>query len=352
MKRERNSSIELLRILAIFGIVVMHTNAAVMKDCYGINQIWTQIENGVFNTGVSVFALISGFYGIRCNKNKMVTLWTTVVFYSVLSAMVGCILMGEPVKNLLAAAIPISSNRYWFISCYIILMLFSPYTNRIIESISQPQFTRLLMLMSVFFIVSPTLLYYSVLGGGKNIVNMLLLYFLGAYIHKYNLHNMASKKGLLKIFFIITTLNILLNLAVSMATGGGQAHIPFARDCSAFIVVEAVAIMMLFVKTTLHSEIVNIVASHVFAVYLFEGALRNIIKIIVFDYTIYEHESYWFLINIIVALCLVAGCIFIDFAVQILLEPLRKFLLRIIGKLQPKVTNYLLILDRLLKADI
>ena len=49
MKRERNSSIELLRVLAIFGIVVMHTNAAVMKDCYGINQIWTQIENGVFN---------------------------------------------------------------------------------------------------------------------------------------------------------------------------------------------------------------------------------------------------------------------------------------------------------------
>lgn len=353
MKRERNSSIELLRILAIFGIVVMHTNAAVMKECYGINQIWTQIENGVFNAGVSVFVLISGFYGIRRNKNKIITLWTTVVLYSMISAMVGYILMGESVKSLITAAIPISTNRYWFISCYIILMLFAPYINRVIESISQPQFTRLLVLMSVAFLLSPTLLYYSVLGGGgKNIVNMLLLYFLGAYIHKYNLHNLVNKKVLLRILFIITTLNILLNLAVSMATGGGQAHIPFARDCSAFIVVEAVAITLLFVKTTLHSEIVNIVASHVFAVYLFEGAFRNIIKIMVFDYTIYEHEPYWFIINIIVALCIVVGCIFIDFAVQKLLEPLRNLLLKIIGKLQPKVTNYLLILDRLLKVDI
>lgn len=352
MKQERNSSIELLRILAIFGIVVMHTNAAVMKECYGINQIWTQIENGVFNTGVSIFVLIAGFYGIKRNKNKIITLWTTVAFYSVLSAMVGCILMGESVKNLIIAAIPISSNRYWFVSCYIILMLFSPYINRIIASISQSQFTRLLALMSVAFLVCPTLLYYSVLGGGKNIVNMLLLYFLGAYIHKYNLHNLVNEKVLLRIFFITTTLNILLNLMVSMATGGGQAHIPFARDCSMFIVVEAVAIMLLFVKITVHSEIINILASHVFAVYLFEGAFRNIIKIIVFDYTIYEHESYWFLINIIVALCLVVGCIFIDFAVQKLLEPLRNLLLRIICELQPKVTNYLLILGRLLKVII
>lgn len=167
MKRERNSSIELLRILAIFGIVVMHTNAAVMKDCYGINQIWTQMENGVFNAGVSVFVLISGFYGIRRNKNKIITLWTTVVLYSVISAMVGYILMGESVKSLITAVIPISTNRYWFISCYIILMLFAPYINRVIESISQPQFTRLLVLMSVAFLLSPTLLYYSVLGGAK-----------------------------------------------------------------------------------------------------------------------------------------------------------------------------------------
>ncbi|MBS5141812.1 MAG: hypothetical protein KHZ91_02680 [Firmicutes bacterium] len=183
-------------------------------------------------------------------------------------------------------------------------------------------------------------------------MNMLLLYFLGAYIHKYNLHNLVNKKVLWKIFFITTTLNILLNLAVSMATGGDQAHIPFVRDCSLFVVVEAVAIMLLFVKTTLHSKIVNIIANHVFAVYLFEGALRNVIKILVFDYTIYEHKSYWFAINIIVAVCLVVGCIFIDFAVQKLLEPLRNLLLRIIEKLQPRVTNYLLILDRLLKVDI
>lgn len=31
MKKERNSSIEMLRILAMLGIVIMHTNGAVMS---------------------------------------------------------------------------------------------------------------------------------------------------------------------------------------------------------------------------------------------------------------------------------------------------------------------------------
>lgn len=44
MKRERNSSIEMLRILAMLGIVIMHTNGAVMEHGSGTGFAWTQIE--------------------------------------------------------------------------------------------------------------------------------------------------------------------------------------------------------------------------------------------------------------------------------------------------------------------
>ena len=55
MKKERNSSIEMLRILAMLGIVIMHTNGAVMEHGSGTGFVWTQIENGIFNAGVSIF---------------------------------------------------------------------------------------------------------------------------------------------------------------------------------------------------------------------------------------------------------------------------------------------------------
>ena len=59
MKSKRNSSVEVLRMLAMLGIVIMHTNGVVMQDSSGTGIVWTQIENGIFNAGVSIFDLIS-----------------------------------------------------------------------------------------------------------------------------------------------------------------------------------------------------------------------------------------------------------------------------------------------------
>lgn len=90
MKKERNSSIEMLRILAMLGIVIMHTNGAVMEHGSGTGFAWTQIENGIFNAGVSIFILISGYFGIRRSTQKLIELESTVILYAVLSALVGC----------------------------------------------------------------------------------------------------------------------------------------------------------------------------------------------------------------------------------------------------------------------
>ena len=49
--------------------------------------------------------------------------------------------------------------------------------------------------------------------------------------------------------------------------------------------------MMFFMKVEFHSDFINRVAKHVFAVYLFEGALRQIVQNIVFDYSIYEGDT-------------------------------------------------------------
>ena len=325
MKKERNSSIEMLRILAMLGIVIMHTNGAVMEHGSGTGFAWTQIENGIFNAGVSIFVLISGYFGIRRSTQKLIELESTVILYAVLSALVGCYFGKASILSIIKAFIPVSTNCYWFISCYILLMIFSPYINRAIDSMSELQHRQLLLLMSAVFLVAPTVIYYSVLGGGKNVINMLLLYFLGSYIRKR-----FDKKSLLKILIATTALNVLLNSLISIATGG-KLHIPFARDCSVFIVIEATVLMMFFMKVEFHSDFINRVAKHVFAVYLFEGALRQIVQNIVFDYSIYEGEWYWPLVNIAVALIAMAGCMSIDVLAQWMLKPFRKAALKMLG---------------------
>ena len=331
MKKERNSSVEMLRILAMLGIVIMHTNGPAMERGLESVFVWTQIENGIFNAGVSIFVLISGYFGIRRSAQKLIELESTVILYAVLSVLVGCYFGKASILNIIKSFIPISTNCYWFISCYIVLMVFSPYINKAIDLMNEPQHRQLIILMSAVFLIAPTVLYYSVLGGGgKNVINMLLLYFLGSYIRKYSLSEKFDKKVLLKILITTTVLNVLLNSLISIATGG-KPHIPFARDCSIFIVIEAVALMMLFMKVEFHSNFINRVAKHVFAVYLFEGAFRKIIQNVVFDYSIYEGEWCWPLVNIAIALIAMLSCLSIDVLAQWILRPFRKAALKVLG---------------------
>jgi len=83
----RNSSIELLRIFAIFGIVTMHINGELMSSAQGSTAAWIQLENSLFNAGVSVFVLISGYYGIRRTWHKAAVLEITAIVYSALTAL-------------------------------------------------------------------------------------------------------------------------------------------------------------------------------------------------------------------------------------------------------------------------
>lgn len=68
-----------------------------------------------------------------------------------------------------------------------------------------------------------------------------------------------------------------------------------------------------------------------FAVYLFEGAFRQIMQIVVFDHSIYEGEWYWPLVNIAVALIAMVGCMSIDVLAQWMLKPFRKAALKMLG---------------------
>lgn len=70
--KERNSSIELLRILSIFLIIMMHVGSLI---CYTnasmMNKIWLGAINAIGNCGVSCFILISGYYGVRFSKKNL-----------------------------------------------------------------------------------------------------------------------------------------------------------------------------------------------------------------------------------------------------------------------------------------
>ena len=71
-RRERNSGIELLRILAAMGVIILHYNNAEigggLKYSSGWNLLMLQLLQNTAICAVNVFVLISGYFLSRSGR--------------------------------------------------------------------------------------------------------------------------------------------------------------------------------------------------------------------------------------------------------------------------------------------
>ena len=85
LEKQRNSTIELLRILCILMIVFMHLVGIWWDYCDNLfDKEFVIFVNSLCNCAVTIFMLISGYYGIRFNLRKIVQFEMMVIFYSIL----------------------------------------------------------------------------------------------------------------------------------------------------------------------------------------------------------------------------------------------------------------------------
>lgn len=90
LKYARNSTVEIARIAAIFGIIMMHSTGAFFSRVRpGMNCIQLVLINNVGQIGVTLFGLISGYYGIYHAKRRIVGIHQRIFFYS-FRLLLGC----------------------------------------------------------------------------------------------------------------------------------------------------------------------------------------------------------------------------------------------------------------------
>lgn len=312
----RESNIELLRILCIIGILMMHTFSSVYSTVSGFNLVYGTFINSICNTGVSIFILISGYFGIKPNIKKIVSIEMTTIFYALLSLMVQYF-VGQKisVKDVFHSCFPVSSKVYWYITVYMLMMIFADYINMLPEKLDKKRFQRLILTMLLVFSILPSVLQIHVMNdSGKGVLNMLLIYLIGRYIRKYDLEIKDGFKSV-GIAILLLGIEFALNYGLSMLKGGVGVYAPFARDYSIFIVALSVLIFLLMKKVKVSSSLINILAKNVIGVYLFEGAIRQIIGS---RLDINTYADCWYLFVIIIMISL------INFIICSLIEMLRR----------------------------
>lgn len=113
-KMGRNPSIEVLRCLLMFLIVLHH--AWVNGPWYSNGALWTLVFSTFIHWHTDGFIGISGWFGINFRWKKFIKLWGLVAFYG--------LIFGNGI------------NACWFGGNYLALMLCAPFVNAAVEGVA------------------------------------------------------------------------------------------------------------------------------------------------------------------------------------------------------------------------
>lgn len=324
MPNERSSNFELLRLLCIFGILVMHTFANIDTTASILNTTVNVFVNSLFNTGVTCFILISGYFGIRFDLKKLIRLDLMVIFFSVLST----ILLGDiSIKTLVKSCIPVLSRQYWFITCYFALCVLAPFLNQIPEKLSRETFRRLILVLILIFSLIPTITTYDIMqDAGKGLVDFIMIYLIGRYLALY--HNKPHRSRSLLCGILLSVLAVFI-LDTALTAWHGVIYTTFSRDCSVFIIFASVLLLLLFREMQFKSRIINRAAANVLAIYVSEHAVQACLSRYL-DMNLYAGK--WYLIFLVFAYTALIMLLIL------LVNELRKCT---IGRLEPWISNIL-----------
>lgn len=290
-KKVRSSNIELLRIVAMVFILFHHYslyNSLYTLDLGNINKYIGILFFSLGKIGVNIFILITGYFLIqkKFSIKKLIKLWLEVLFYSIGIFLIFCICgkVQLNIKELIKFIFPISYNKYWFITIYLILYILMPIINRYVSKISKEQYKKMIIIL---FILSVGL--YSIMYGTttyminetfpfSNMIFYVLIYLVGGYIRLYgikNLENVSNKKMSSFIFalFLIFMLFLIISQVIDYKWNKlGNVVYWYTRSNSIFIFVLSILIFYIFKNINLKEiKIINLLASTCFGVYLIQS---------------------------------------------------------------------------------
>lgn len=328
----RLSNIEILRLLCILLIVGAHVSGAYWKDLLFLEREIVLLYNSFSGMAVTLFVLISGYFGIKFKKSKLLTLVNIVWFYSVVLCLFKISITGNNSQEILRSFFPLLSYKYWFATCYVIIFVLSPFINILLENLTKKQFRWLIIILAFFFVLAPTFIYFEILGDkGKGLPNMILAYCIGRYLAIYGFPK-YFKLYPLRIFFSCIIVTFLLNSLITELRG--TMSLPFCRDNGLVILVQSVACLSFFLRFNFVSAKINYLSQFVFPLYISSRSLQFLVdqkRYLVFDNTLIS-----VLFNFV---AIVIVCVF--------LELIRR---AVLGKGFKEIENKeLLVIDRVIK---
>ena len=274
MVKVRNSNIELLRICCMLMIIGGHVmlNHHTVYYLLGADGIIEQFFRGGFAVAVNAFVLISGYYAIKFKMERLLRLLIQTWFYSVFTLLLA-IYLGWHVFNLRSdvfAFFPVLTKQYWYVTCYVVLYLISPWLNKWVDSLGCKDYRSFLLIGFIIVYVWPTISFLfntpQFIGdSGYGIVNFVYLYMLGRFLrlHYKKFHTSSYYWG----GYFLSTITLFV-CQYSLSWVLGFEFTSWMSYNSVFIFLGSVCLFMAFKEMAFSSSLINYWAKPCLAVYL------------------------------------------------------------------------------------
>ena len=278
----RSSNIELLRILAMLLIIghhiSVHSGFGFPAETITVNRLWIEFIQIGGQLGNSIFILITGYFMIQSASSparKLVKLWLQIVTYAVTCYTLSCLLGGTSfsLNQLLTAFFPVTlmSGTWWFAGTFFILLLLSPFLNKLLHALTRTEYRAMLAIMTVCWCLVPT--FTDLKFESNNLLIFMYLYALAGYIRLYPPKSSVSGKKCLLSAVAVTFATFLYVFVFDLL---GREHPWFYTHAlhqygmnRLPTVLIALLLLVGFLRTNISpSRLINTIASAAFGIYL------------------------------------------------------------------------------------
>ncbi|HEM6556621.1 TPA: acyltransferase [Streptococcus suis] len=282
---ERQSNIELLRIVSMLMIVSHHFSVhggfEFTAQDITLNRFWLLFLAMWGKIGVNLFIFISGYFlsaNNKLNLNKILKTWLQVFSYSVSILIVVYFIEGSKlsIKEGVAFLFPITFSLWWFASSYLFLLLFSPFINRLIFQLTKIEHRNIILVLGVFWSIWTTLTNTNMQS--NSLLWFIYLYIIAAYIRTYQQDILQYGKKIVTASMLMLALTYMSGIVLVIAGLWIPLFVTRAyylfRGQSILILIASVLIFLCFLRLNMKSiKWINIIATSSFGIYLIHDCI-------------------------------------------------------------------------------
>ena len=354
---QRDSSLELVRLLSQYMIVVYHIILFWFWNYSKNPDILLRAIYIPLHIGVPVFVLLSGYFHIHFSLKGIARLVIFILVYDVGLRILGGAIFPEYLAEWhnmtgssgsgLKQVFFVSGTGYWFVRTYLMLFLLSPMVNTYLDKISGRNRVVLILVLVWICCYIPMFHLDASLDDGKNIPTFIFWYVIGDTLSRYRDVWMSWKKSYLIAIYVFSQTLIALFYYVIYQQGMIGVSEYYYRYVfyyfSPILLISSVLFVMLFAGKPFYNATINKLSRSSLAIYLIHGSF------IVF-YMVIRHASIWIQENVtnefgvigmvlVLGLLVTGGCIIIDQILMPLINLLTKWLTNLFEKCVGNLTK-------------